>query len=70
LEFTVGLDVLATQNAEPSLMAAGTPMVSAPDGVPISRTSCAIVPARTHVPGAGQFVALVQPRPLFAPPWQ
>jgi hypothetical protein len=70
LALTVGFVVLATQNAEPRLIGVGTPMLSAPAGVPTSRMSCTSGPARTHVPGAGQFAALEQPRPLFAPPRQ
>ena len=70
LALTVGADVLATQNDEPSLMAFGTPILSAPAGVPTSRMSCTIVQARVHTPGDGQFVEFEQPRPLFAPPTQ
>ena len=69
-EFTVGLDVEATQNTEPSLIGAATPIVRAPAGVPFSRTRVAIVPAFTQVPGAGQVVALVQPSPSLGPPAQ
>jgi hypothetical protein len=69
-EFTVPFDVFGTQNAEPSLIVFGTPIDSAPAGVPTSRMSCAITPACRQVPGAGQFAELEHPSPSFAPPTQ
>ena len=68
--FTVAFVVAATQNADPSLIAFGTPGVSTPAGPPTSRINCTSVPARTQVPGAGQVVAFEQPSPSFAPPAQ
>ncbi len=69
LAFTKGLLVVGTQNAEASLIAFGTPAVSAPAGAPTSRTSCASVPAFTHVPPP-QSVSSAQPFPSFVPPLQ
>ena len=68
--FTVGFVVGATQNTAPSLIGFATPIVRAPAGVPISRTSWAWVPALTQVPGVGQLAALEQPSPSLAPPTQ
>src|SRR5258706_10509575 len=69
-EFTVGLVVAPTQNAEPSLMAFGTPTERAPDGRPTSRISCTSVPARLQTPPVPQSAALTQPRPMFVPALQ